>query len=92
VILARYVLDGIGLDQNRDFQAIYLERAGEGPAMVLHGRAAALWPSKARLRRPRKLSGPFEVDDFKSVLFPHRPRPRRKKTARLLASGTAAAR
>jgi len=43
VILARYVLDGIGLDQQRDFQAIFLERAGDGPAMVRDGRAAALW-------------------------------------------------
>jgi len=43
VILARYVLDGLGLDQQKDFQAIYLERAGDGPAMVLDGRAAALW-------------------------------------------------
>ncbi|HUI34975.1 MAG TPA: TAXI family TRAP transporter solute-binding subunit [Stellaceae bacterium] len=43
VILARYVLDGLGLEMERDFQAIYLERAGDGPAMVLDGRAAALW-------------------------------------------------
>mgnify|MGYP001579501494 CR=1 FL=1 len=43
VILARYVLDGLGLDQERDFQAIYLDRAGDGPAMVMDGRAAALW-------------------------------------------------
>lgn len=43
VILARYVLDGLGLDQNKDFQAIFLERAGDGPAMVMDGRAAALW-------------------------------------------------
>jgi uncharacterized protein len=43
VVLARYVLDGIGLDQERDFQAVYLERAGDGPAMVLDGRVAALW-------------------------------------------------
>jgi len=43
VILARYILDGIGLDQQRDFQAIFLERAGDGPAMVIDGRAAALW-------------------------------------------------
>jgi TRAP transporter TAXI family solute receptor len=43
VILARYVLDGLGLDQERDFQAIYLDRAGDGPAMVIDGRAAALW-------------------------------------------------
>src|SRR6266702_1576575 len=43
VILARYVLDGLGLDQERDFQAVYLDRAGDGPAMVQDGRVAALW-------------------------------------------------
>jgi TRAP transporter TAXI family solute receptor len=43
VILARYVLDGLGLDQAKDFEAIYLDRAGDGPVMVLDGRAAALW-------------------------------------------------
>jgi TRAP transporter TAXI family solute receptor len=43
VILARYVLDGIGLDQEKDFDAVYLDRAGDGPAMVMDGRAAALW-------------------------------------------------
>jgi TRAP transporter TAXI family solute receptor len=43
VILARYVLDGLGLDQAKDFEPIFLDRAGDGPAMVLDGRAAALW-------------------------------------------------
>ncbi|HZP37313.1 MAG TPA: TAXI family TRAP transporter solute-binding subunit [Methylomirabilota bacterium] len=43
VILARYVLDGLGLDRDRDFQAILLDKAGDGPAMVMDGRAAALW-------------------------------------------------
>jgi TRAP transporter TAXI family solute receptor len=43
VILARYVLDGLGLDRDRDFQAIFLERAGDGPKMVMQGTAAALW-------------------------------------------------
>jgi TRAP transporter TAXI family solute receptor len=43
VILARYVLEGIGLDRDRDFEAVFLERAGDGPAMVLDGRVAALW-------------------------------------------------
>jgi TRAP transporter TAXI family solute receptor len=43
VILARYVLDGIGLDQQKDFDAVYLDRAGDGPAMVMDGRVAALW-------------------------------------------------
>jgi TRAP transporter TAXI family solute receptor len=42
-ILSRYMLDGIGLKQDEDFQAVYLDRAGDGPAMVLDGRVAALW-------------------------------------------------
>ena len=33
-ILSRYVLDGLGLKQDDDFQSIYLDRAGDGPAMV----------------------------------------------------------
>src|SRR3990170_1795640 len=43
VVLARYVLDGLGLDMKRDFRSIYLDQAGDGPAMVLDGRAAARW-------------------------------------------------
>ena len=43
VILARYVLDGLGLEQARDFHAVFLDAAGDGPAMVLDGRVAALW-------------------------------------------------
>jgi TRAP transporter TAXI family solute receptor len=43
VVLARYVFDGLGLDIDRDFSPIYLEKAGDGPAMVQDGRAAALW-------------------------------------------------
>lgn len=42
-ILARYVLDGLGLDRDRDFQAIFLEHAGDGPPLVLERKAAALW-------------------------------------------------
>src|SRR4051794_3770867 len=42
-ILSRYLLDGLGLKQDEDFQSIYLDRAGDGPLMVLDGRAAALW-------------------------------------------------
>jgi TRAP transporter TAXI family solute receptor len=42
-ILSRYLLDGLGLKQDEDFQSIYLDRAGDGPAMVLDGRVAALW-------------------------------------------------
>jgi hypothetical protein len=42
-ILGRNVLAAIGIDPDRDIQAIYLERAADGPTMVLDGRAAALW-------------------------------------------------
>ena len=43
IILSRYVLDGIGLDQDKDFRAVYLDKAGDGPPMALDGRVAALW-------------------------------------------------
>jgi TRAP transporter TAXI family solute receptor len=42
-ILSRYLLDGLGLKQDEDFQSVYLDRAGDGPAMVIDGRVAALW-------------------------------------------------
>jgi TRAP transporter TAXI family solute receptor len=42
-ILARYVLDGLGLDRDRDFEAIFFDHAGDSPPLVLDGRAAALW-------------------------------------------------
>jgi hypothetical protein len=31
------------MDRDRDFKAVYLERAGDGPAMLKDGRVAALW-------------------------------------------------
>src|SRR5258708_27436166 len=43
VLQAGYVLDALGLDRDRDFQAIYLERAADGPVMLRDGRVAALW-------------------------------------------------
>lgn len=47
VILARYVLDGLGLDRDKDFDAVFLDRAGDGPQMVMSGEAAALWGAGA---------------------------------------------
>jgi TRAP transporter TAXI family solute receptor len=43
VLLGGYVVDALGMDRDRDFQPVYLERAGDGPAMVQDGRVAALW-------------------------------------------------
>lgn len=48
VTLARYVLDGAGFDADRDFTAVLLARAGDGPAMVADGRVAALWGGGAQ--------------------------------------------
>jgi TRAP transporter TAXI family solute receptor len=42
-LLGRYVTDGLGLDREKDFQAHYLDQAGDGPKMVADGRVAALW-------------------------------------------------
>ena len=42
-IEGRYVVDGLGLDPEKDFEAIYIDRLADGPAMVLDGSAAALW-------------------------------------------------
>ena len=43
VILARYILDGVDLNQTSDFDAKFLEKAGDGPPMLADGRVAALW-------------------------------------------------
>jgi len=43
IILSRSVLDGIGLDQDRDFRAIYVDKVGDAPKMIEDGRAVALW-------------------------------------------------
>lgn len=43
IVLARYVMDGMGLDFQKDFEPILLKSAGDGPPMVLDGRAAAMW-------------------------------------------------
>ena len=42
-LLGRYVTDGLGLDREKDFQAHFLDKAGDGPVMVADGRVAALW-------------------------------------------------
>jgi TRAP transporter TAXI family solute receptor len=79
VVLARYVFDGLGMDIAKDFQPIFLEKAADGPAMVLDGRAAALWgggvgwpgfvavakgPSGARFIAP-------SADELKRIIAKH---------------------
>ena len=42
-VQARYVMDGLGLDIDTDFHAIYTDSLAQGPPLVINGRAAALW-------------------------------------------------
>jgi len=79
VILGRYAMDGLGLDAQKDLQPIYLERAGDGPAMVLDGRAAALWGggtgwpgfmTVAKSERGARFIAP-DADDIRRILAKH---------------------
>jgi TRAP transporter TAXI family solute receptor len=47
-VQARYVMDGLGLDVDRDFEPIYPETFADAPTMVIERRAAALWGSGYR--------------------------------------------
>ena len=42
-VQARYVMDGLGLYMDNDFEPIYLTRLADGPPMIIDGQAAALW-------------------------------------------------
>jgi uncharacterized protein len=77
VVLARYVMDGLGLDIRHDFEAILLDKAGDGPPLVIDGRAAAMWggglgwpPFTAIARNPAKARfigpGPEEIARIKA--------------------------
>ncbi|MBC8056082.1 MAG: immunogenic protein precursor, partial [Rhizobiales bacterium] len=43
VTLGRQVFSGIGIDIDRDLQALYVEQAAESPRIVLAGQAVGLW-------------------------------------------------
>ena len=42
-LLSQYVTGALDLNRDRDFDAVYLERAGQGAPMVLTGEVAAQW-------------------------------------------------
>ena len=42
-LLSQYVNEALGLDRDKDFDSVYLERAGRGAPMVLNGEVAAQW-------------------------------------------------
>lgn len=47
-VQARYVMDGLGLDLEKDFEPVYINELSEGPRMVNDGSAAALWGGGSR--------------------------------------------
>jgi TRAP transporter TAXI family solute receptor len=47
-VQARYVLSGLDLDLERDFEAVYADNLLEAPEMVIDGRCSALWGSGLR--------------------------------------------
>ena len=47
VLLAHHVLSGVGMDAQRDLQAVYLEKAGDGALLLGQGRVDALWGAGA---------------------------------------------
>ncbi len=47
-IQAGYLMNGLGLDMDRDFEALYPDSRMEGAKMVIDGRAAALWGAGLR--------------------------------------------
>lgn len=42
-LLGKYVMDGLGLNRDTDFEPRFLEKAGDGPVMVADGLVAAQW-------------------------------------------------
>jgi TRAP transporter TAXI family solute receptor len=77
VLLAGYTLDGLGLNRDRDFEAIFLDRAGDGPEMVLSGKVAALWGGGTGwpgFTAVAKAGGRFivpDADDIKRIQTKH---------------------
>ena len=45
---AGYLMSGLGLDMDKDFEALYPGSRMDGPKMVIDGRAAALWGAGLR--------------------------------------------
>ena len=42
-LLGKYVMEGLGLDREKAFEAHFLDKAADGPLMVADGRVAAQW-------------------------------------------------
>jgi TRAP transporter TAXI family solute receptor len=76
-LMARYAMDGLNLDWNKDFAPRLLEKAGDGPALVLGGEVAALWgggigwPGFTQVMRSGGRFIGFTPDDVQRITAKH---------------------
>ncbi len=42
-LMAKYIMDGLGYDRDKDFDPVFLKKAGEGPPLVIDGKVDAFW-------------------------------------------------
>ncbi|MEO1206250.1 MAG: TAXI family TRAP transporter solute-binding subunit [Pseudomonadota bacterium] len=42
-LMARYIMDGLGLERDKNFKPTFLDKAGNGPPLVLNGEVDAFW-------------------------------------------------
>lgn len=56
-VQARYVIRGLGLDPDKDFEPVYTENLLEAPILVIERRAAALWGGGLRFPGFVKIAG-----------------------------------
>ena len=77
--LGRLVVEGAGLDMEKDFESVLLESVTAGPPMVIDGKAAALWggglgwpgfQGVARGPRGARFIGPSE-QEIQAILVMH---------------------
>ena len=79
-IQAGYLMSGLGLDMDKDFEALYPESRVDGAKMVIDGRAAALWGSGLRWPGFIEMANSFNgarfvvpsAEEIKTVLAKHR--------------------
>ncbi len=76
-LMADYIMDGLDLDRDKDFEPRFLKKAGDGPPLVLSGEVAAFWGAGIGwpgFKRVMKAGGRFigfSPEEVKAVTAKH---------------------
>lgn len=76
-LMADYIMDGLGLDRDTDFDPRFLNKAGDGPPLVVSGEVAAFWgagigwPGFKRVMQAGGRFIGFRPDEVQSVIAKH---------------------